>query len=166
MKIIKSHKKKVIAVFTLLALIFLNNTPSIKMQAQNQSEVCDEKDELQDEEENPPDGIIITIQLIVTAYAPYDNKSGICNDGNPNKTATGTKPDWGTIAVNPNKFPYGTKFYIPGYGHGIAEDTGGAMRRNSNKIDVYMDTYEEAIAWGKQELDVIVYYSEKEGSCE
>ena len=28
----------------------------------------------------------------VTAYSPYDNISGMENDNNPNKTATGTKP--------------------------------------------------------------------------
>ena len=96
-------------------------------------------------------------KLIVTAYAPYDNKSGICNDGDPNTTATGTKPDWGTVAVNPKRFPYGTEFYIEGYGYGVGLDTGGAMRRNSDKIDLYMDTYAQAIAWGKREIEVIVF---------
>lgn len=97
------------------------------------------------------------VKLTVTAYAPFDNKSGICNDGNPNKTSTGTRPGWGTVAVNPNRFPYGTKFYIEGYGYGIASDTGGAMRRDSNKIDVYMDTYEQTRNWGVKEIEVIVY---------
>lgn len=96
-------------------------------------------------------------KLIVTAYAPFNNKSGICNDGDPTKTSTGTRPDWGTIAVNPKRFPYGTKFYIEGYGYGIGLDTGGAMRKNSNKIDLYMDTYEQAINWGKREIEVIIF---------
>jgi len=97
-------------------------------------------------------------KLIVTAYAPFDNKSGICNNGDPNTTATGSKPDWGTVAVNPNRFPYGTEFYIPGYGKGIARDTGGIMQADDNIIDVYVDTYAEAINWwGKRELEVIVY---------
>lgn len=96
-------------------------------------------------------------KLIVTAYAPYDNKSGICNDGDPSKTSTGTKPDWGTIAVNPKRFPYGTEFYIEGYGHGTGLDTGGAMRKNSRKIDVYMDTYKQAMEWGVREIEVIIF---------
>lgn len=100
-------------------------------------------------------------KLIVTAYAPFDNKSGICNDGDPTKTSTGTRPDWGTIAVNPKRFPYGTKFYIEGYGYGVGFDTGGAMRKNSNKIDIYMDTYEQAISWGKREIEVIVFEDDK-----
>ena len=40
----------------------------------------------------------IPIRAIVTAYAPYDNKSGMCNDGTPDTTATNTKPKRGTIA--------------------------------------------------------------------
>ena len=96
-------------------------------------------------------------KLIVTAYAPFNNKSGMCNDGDPTKTSTGTRPDWGTVAVNPKRFPYGTKFYIEGYGYGIGLDTGGAMRKNSNKLDLYMDTYEQAINWGKREIEVIIF---------
>ena len=45
----------------------------------------------------------------VTAYSPYDNVSGIENDGNPNTTATGTRPRPGTIAVDPEVIPYGSK---------------------------------------------------------
>ena len=48
----------------------------------------------------------------VTAYSPYDNVSGMCNDGNPNVTATGTKPRPGTIAVDSNVIPYGSKIII------------------------------------------------------
>lgn len=94
--------------------------------------------------------------LEVTAYAPFDNQSGICNDGNPNSTATGTRPDWGTVAVNPAVFPYGTEFYIPGYGYGVAEDTGSMVRARNDLIDVYMDSYAEAIAWGRVRLPVFV----------
>ena len=96
-------------------------------------------------------------KLIVTAYAPFDNKSGICNDGDPSKTSTGTRPDWGAIAVNPKRFPYGTKFYVEGYGYGEGLDTGGAMRKNSNKIDVFFMKHSDAIAWGVREIDVIVF---------
>lgn len=96
-------------------------------------------------------------KLIVTAYAPLDNKSGICADGNPSVTSTGTYPKRGTVAVNPKVFSYGTEFYIPGYGFGTAEDTGGAIRRSTRKIDVVMDSYEEAMEWGVREVFVVVY---------
>ena len=96
-------------------------------------------------------------KLVVTAYAPLDNKSGICADGSPSVTSTGTYPERGTVAVNPKVFPYGTEFYIPGYGPGIAEDTGGLIRRSTRKIDVVMDSYEEAMEWGVREVFVVVY---------
>jgi 3D (Asp-Asp-Asp) domain-containing protein len=97
-----------------------------------------------------------TITAIVTAYAPFDNQSGMCNDGNPNSTATGTKPGPGTLAADPERLPYGTQIYIPGYGLGTVEDTGGALRNDKEniRIDIFVDTYEEAIEWGRQELVV------------
>ena len=100
----------------------------------------------------------IPIKAIVTAYAPYDNKSGMCNDGIPDTTATNTKPKFGTLAADPEKIPYGTKLYIPEYGYGTIEDTGGVLRKDKDniRIDVYMDTYEEAIEWGKKEMIIYI----------
>ena len=100
----------------------------------------------------------IPIRAIVTAYAPYDNKSGMCNDGTPDTTATNTKPKCGTIAADPKRIPYGTRLYIPEYGYGIVEDTGSALRKDKDniRIDVYMDTYEEAIEWGKKEMIIYI----------
>lgn len=95
--------------------------------------------------------------LTVTAYAPFDNQSGICADSDPTSTSTGTYPQMGTVAVNPDRFPYGTEFYIPGYGEGVALDTGGAVRQDSSKIDIFMPTYDEAMEWGVQELEVVIY---------
>jgi len=95
------------------------------------------------------------IKAKVTAYAPHDNKSGICNDGTPNTTATGTYPKVGIVAVDPRKIPYGTEMHIPGYGYAIAEDTGSALREyNGIQIDVVMNSYEEAIQWGVKYVDV------------
>lgn len=96
-----------------------------------------------------------TLRARVTAYAPLDNKSGICADGNPNITATGTQAKRGVIAVDPSKIPYFTKIEIPQYGVASAEDTGGAIRKyNGLAIDILVDSYEEAIQWGVRYLDV------------
>lgn len=91
-----------------------------------------------------------------TGYAPFDNVSGSCSDGDPNTTATGTRPKHGTIAVNPKVIPYGTKIYVEGYGWGVAEDTGGAIRAREDLIDLYFDTYEEAINWGRRNVKIYV----------
>lgn len=83
-----------------------------------------------------------------TAYSPYDDRNGINSDGNPRTTSTGTAPGHGTIAVNPNTFPYGTRMWVAGYGWGQALDTGGAMRQNPGRIDLFKPTFKEAMKWG------------------
>ena len=45
-------------------------------------------------------------------------------------TASGLPLGWGTVAVDTRVFPFGTKMYIPGYGDGVAADTG---RRSSGE---------------------------------
>ena len=95
----------------------------------------------------------------VTAYSPYDNVSGMENDGNPNKTATGTKPRPGTIAVDPKVIPYGSKIIIVyedgTMEYGNAEDCGGLIK--GNIIDVFRHTYKEAVKHGRREATVIWY---------
>jgi uncharacterized protein YabE (DUF348 family)/3D (Asp-Asp-Asp) domain-containing protein len=45
-------------------------------------------------------------------------------------TATGTGVYKGIVAVDPRVIPLGTRMYIPGYGYGIAADTGGGVFGN------------------------------------
>lgn len=96
----------------------------------------------------------------VTAYAPFDNVSGICTDDNPEVTATGVRPGPGVMAVNPEIIPYGsliTIFYPDGtIEQGYALDTGGALRREGVKqIDVFRHTYTAAMAHGRRSAVVI-----------
>lgn len=49
-------------------------------------------------------------------------------------TRTGTGVYKGIIATDPNVIPLGTKMFVPGYGFGIAADTGGGIK--GNKIDL------------------------------
>ena len=94
----------------------------------------------------------------ISAYAPFDNKSGICNNGDPMNTATMTLPQRGTLAVDPRRLPYGSRIYIPGYGYGTAEDTGSFMRNYDGiAIDVFVETYKEAMEFGVQYKTVRVY---------
>lgn len=91
----------------------------------------------------------------VTAYAPLDNKSRICNDGNPRITSTGVPPSRKIVAVDPSHIPYGTKLYIPDYGIAYAGDTGGALRDYEGvAIDVYFTSHDEAVKWGVRYLEV------------
>ncbi len=43
-------------------------------------------------------------------------------------TATGTGVYKGIIAVDPRYIPLGTRMYVPGYGYGVAADTGGGVK--------------------------------------
>ena len=70
-------------------------------------------------------------------------------------TASGTKARRGTIAADPRYYPYGTVMKIPGYGRGVVEDTGTAMK-GPRRIDVYFATRARALQWGRQSLTVKV----------
>jgi uncharacterized protein YabE (DUF348 family) len=50
------------------------------------------------------------------------------SDPNYGITATGVRVTYGVVAVDPNVIPLGTRMYIPGYGYGVAADTGGAVK--------------------------------------
>lgn len=72
-------------------------------------------------------------------------------------TATGTVPvrDAGgisTIAVDPSIIPLGSLLYVDGYGYAIAADTGGVIQ--GNIIDLYLNSYEECMNWGRQNVSV------------
>lgn len=124
----------------------------------NKVELVEEEISRGEEETEEITDKYIAVNAIVTAYAPYDNKSGICNDGTPDTTATGTKPKYGTLAADPKRIPYGTQIYIAGYGFGVVEDTGSALRNDKEniRIDVFMNTYEEAMEWGKKEITIFI----------
>ena len=89
-----------------------------------------------------------TIYVDATAYSADDPLFA------GNLTASGTKVRHGIIAVDPNVIPLGTKVYIPGYGEAIAEDTGGSII--GNRIDIAFDTYEEAMRFGRQSLQIYI----------
>jgi 3D (Asp-Asp-Asp) domain-containing protein len=71
-----------------------------------------------------------------------------------NKTYTGVWPSVGTVAVDPKVIPLGTRLYIDGYGYGTAMDIGSSIK--GNRIDVFMDTKEEALRWGRRQVKVFV----------
>jgi len=68
------------------------------------------------------------------------------------RTATGTWPSRGTIAVDPRVIPLGTELYIEGYGPAVAADTGGAIQ--GQKLDLYMDTEHECLQWGRRKVQI------------
>jgi len=71
-------------------------------------------------------------------------------------TASGLPLGWGTVAVDTRVFPFGTRMYIPGYGDGVAADTGSAII--GRIIDIWFPTCAQARAWGRQTLTITVYW--------
>jgi 3D (Asp-Asp-Asp) domain-containing protein len=74
-------------------------------------------------------------------------------------TASGTMAKPGTIAADTSVFPFGTIMYIEGYGYGRVEDRGGAI--NGNHIDLYFKSHKQARIWGRKELPVKVWLTDK-----
>ena len=70
-------------------------------------------------------------------------------------TSSGTKAKYGTIAADTRYYPYGTVMKVPGYGKGVVEDTGSAIK-GPRRIDVYFKTRKQALEWGRQKLTVKV----------
>lgn len=84
----------------------------------------------------------------VTAYCACSSCCGK-SDG---VTASGTQATAGrTIAADTNVLPFGTKVKINGIIYTV-EDRGGAIK--GNRIDIYFDSHEEALAFGRQRVEV------------
>ena len=72
-------------------------------------------------------------------------------------TATGTFVEVGTVAVDKNVIPLGTRMYIVTndgivYGMSVARDTGV----RGNKVDLYYNTYRECIEFGRRSCTVYI----------
>ena len=66
-------------------------------------------------------------------------------------------PQDGTIAADTRFYPFGTRMYIPGYGWGIVEDRGGAIKGKS-RIDIFYDSHTDALRWGRRRVQVTIEY--------
>ena len=73
----------------------------------------------------------------------------------PGRTATGLPVGRGIVAVDPAVIPLGTRMTIPGYGEGVAADTGGAVQGMT--IDLWFPTLAEALAWGRRTVTITLH---------
>jgi uncharacterized protein YabE (DUF348 family) len=95
----------------------------------------------------PVPGAGSKLAVVATGYAPGA-------DGVGTRTATGARAGYGVIAVDPSVIPLGTRIYIPGYGYGVAADTGGAVR--GARIDLCFDSGSQALAWGRRSVTITI----------
>jgi peptidoglycan DL-endopeptidase CwlO len=91
----------------------------------------------------PASAGVHSITVHATAYALHG------------RTASGTSAGWGSVAVDPSVIPLGSRLAVPGYGMGVAADTGGAIE--GARIDVWFPTVAQANEWGSRVLTVTVY---------
>lgn len=85
----------------------------------------------------------------VTAYCACVKCCGKTNG----ITASGTKAAANRTVAAPSSFAFGTKIVMNGQTY-VVEDRGGAIQ--GNRIDLYMNSHSEALAWGVRYLDVEV----------
>ena len=79
-----------------------------------------------------------------TAYCA-EEYAHICGEGH-GITSSGAKVQPGvTVAADISILPYGTVVYIENVGLRVIQDTGSAVK--GNKLDVCVNTHEEALSW-------------------
>ena len=88
----------------------------------------------------PPGAAGSTMTVTATGYAIHGH------------TATGAPTGWGVVAVDPSVIPLGTRMSIPGYGSGVAADTGSAVQGAT--IDLWFPTLAQARAWGRRTVTI------------
>lgn len=121
------------------------------------------------EQEGPAKPIIGegTITLPTGEVLTYTEKviclaTAYCCEGYVGTTATGTRARVGAIAVDPEVFPYGTRFYIQTrdgeyvYGIATAEDCGSKQFIYDTRLDLYFNTKKECIQFGARSCDVYI----------
>ena len=85
-----------------------------------------------------------------TAYAPLDPnaKEGMCYEGDPRITASGTPVVPGVTVAAGKELPFGTELYIKGIGKRIVQDRGAAIGKG--RIDIAVETQAEAFQFGRR----------------
>jgi 3D (Asp-Asp-Asp) domain-containing protein len=93
-----------------------------------------------------------TLTMEATAYYPGPEDTG--KWAAFGRTASNTKAGYGVAAVDPRFIRLKTRLYVEGYGYAEATDVGGAIK--GNRIDLCFDTYEEAVRFGRQKVQVYI----------
>lgn len=104
-----------------------------------------------------PTGEVLTYTKKMTCLATAYHCEGYVG-----KTATGTRARVGAIAVDPEMFPYGTRFYIVTqdgeyvYGVATAEDCGDKRFIHDTRLDLFFNTKYECIQFGARNCEVYI----------
>ena len=140
----------VLLIFTIPVCIM---TEKISAQAVEVSEVTEVSEPIIEQEYTTAvaEREYIEVTATLTAYCPCVKCCGKF-DG---ITASGTQATAGrTVAVDTRLIPYGTEISIDGKTY-VAEDCGGKVKGYT--IDVFFDSHEEALNFGRQTKTVKIY---------
>ena len=90
----------------------------------------------------------------VSAYCPCVKCCGEYSKGKHyRQTASGYKIQAGDkLIAAPKSIPFGTWIDVPGYGRAQVKDRGGAIKEGC--LDLYFNTHQEALEWGRQHISV------------
>jgi len=89
-------------------------------------------------------------RMKVTAYTPINTRM---EGGRYTSTLRDGRAEHG-VAVDPDLIPLGSHLWIPGYGHAIADDIGGAIQ--GHHVDLRMQRYGNMGVWGVRPVRVYV----------
>jgi len=91
--------------------------------------------------------------VLATAYTPDERCCAPYADGD---TATGYPAGYGSIAIDPNygMFQYGNVLYVEGYGLGVADDCGSAIRGEHIDVCFGLGELQRADNWGRKYVRV------------
>jgi 3D (Asp-Asp-Asp) domain-containing protein len=97
-----------------------------------------------------------TVKMQVTAYCACPK---CCGPDAIGLTASGKDVSYnnGKFVAADKQFAFGTALIIPGYNDNKAvevQDRGGAIK--GNKLDVFFPTHQEALEWGRRNIEVTV----------
>ncbi len=91
--------------------------------------------------------------VLATAYTPDEICCAPYADG---FTATGYPAGYGSIAIDPDygMFRYGDVLYIEGYGLGVADDCGSAIKGKHIDVCFNLGELQKADNWGRKQVRV------------
>jgi 3D (Asp-Asp-Asp) domain-containing protein len=102
----------------------------------------------------------ITPQVVTLNASAYCSCSTCCGKTNGITASGATATAWYTVAAGKG-YPLGTIIYIPALsnkpngGWFVVQDRGGAI--SNNKLDIFLSTHNEALQFGRKNLECYVY---------
>ncbi len=95
-------------------------------------------------------------RMNATAYTPIATRM---EGGRYTSTLRDGRAEHG-VAVDPGLIPLGSQLWIPGYGHAVADDIGGAIK--GHHVDIRVQVYGHMSDWGVRPVRVYVLQEPKE----